>query len=173
MKTASFTGHRPERLGGYDKNDPKNVKVRAFLKTAIERLRDEGFEEFVSGGALGVDQWAAEIVLELGLKLCIALPFAKYGENWPPQSLVDLEALKAKARVVVVCEGGYFDENGKPLHWKNHKRNEWMKDNSECIIAVWDGKPEGGTASAVKGGKKAGKRFVRYNPDTEAEEPVV
>jgi len=173
MKAASFTGHRPERLGGYDKTAPKNQKVIEFLKSAIERARDQGYEEFVSGGALGVDQWAAQVVLDLGLKLCIALPFAKYGENWPLESQQYLEELKKKAsRVVVVCEGEYF-ENGKAQTWKNHERNKWMKDNSELVIAVWDGKPEGGTASACKGAKKAGKTFIRFNPDTEKEEPVV
>lgn len=57
MKAVSFTGHRPERLGGYDKAHPKNQKVIEFLRKAIAKARDDGFEEFISGGALGVDQW--------------------------------------------------------------------------------------------------------------------
>jgi len=132
----SFTGHRPERLGGYDSKHPKNQKVIEFLRKAIAKARDDGFEEFISGGALGVDQWAAEVVLELGLKLVIALPFAKYGENWPVESQAHLAFLKSKAsKVEIVCEGEYF-ENGKAQTWKNHERNKWMMNNSELIIAV-------------------------------------
>lgn len=172
-KAVSFTGHRPERLGGYDKNHITNILVCAFLRQACERLRSEGYEDFISGGALGVDQWAAEIVLDMGLKLTIAIPFAAYGENWPPESRQILEDLKAKAnRVVVVCEGSYFDEKGKPQHWKNHKRNQWMGDNGNAVIAVWDGGEKGGTASAVRYSKKIGNRFIRYNPLTKLEEEV-
>lgn len=164
--TVSFTGHRPSRLGGYDKRVGVNADVCTFLKSAIERLKAEGAEDFISGAALGVDQWAAEIVLELGLNLTLALPFAGYGENWPLESRQHLEELKKKAnRVVIVCEGEY-----KPH--KNHERNKWMLDNSQVVVAVWDGGTEGGTASAIRGVKKAGKRVLRFNPMTKAEEPV-
>ncbi len=164
-KAVSFTGHRPERLGGYGPNPTKD-DVCAFLKRAILRLRDEGFEEFISGAALGVDQWAADIALELGLNVTFALPFAGYGENWPQESRDYLEAQKKKAkRIVVVCEGEY-----KPH--KNHFRNTWMLDNSAVVVAVWNGAPDGGTASACRGLKKSGKRYIRYNPDTKQEELI-
>ena len=174
-KRNSFGPVKYRRCCGRGVKAPRTptTPVIEFLRKAIAKARDDGFEEFISGGALGVDQWAAEVVLELGLKLVIALPFAKYGENWPVESQAHLAFLKSKAsKVEIVCEGEYF-ENGKAQTWKNHERNKWMMNNSELIIAVWDGKPEGGTASAVKGGKKAGKAFIRFNPDTEAEEPVV
>ena len=172
MKAVSFTGHRPEKLGGYDKNDPKNQKVIEFLGVAVKRLQGEGYEEFISGGALGVDQWAAQVVLDLGAKLTLALPFAAYGENWPAESQKVLEDLKAKAtKVVIVCEGGYF-ENGKPQHWKNHKRNQWMADNAEVCVAIYNGDEKGGTASGVRCNKKLKRRIIRWNPNTEKEEPV-
>lgn len=165
-KSVSFTGHRPDVLGGYDKTSGVNQQVCAFLKSVVERLRDEGYEEFISGAALGVDQWAADAVLELGLKLTIALPFKDYGENWPADSQRYLAEQKTKAtRIVVVCEGEY-----QP--WKNHKRNEWMSDNSDIVVAVWNGNKEGGTASAVRYNKKKGKKMIRFNPLTCLEEPI-
>lgn len=33
--------------------------------------------------------------------------------------------------------------------WKMQARNEWMIDNSNAVIAVWDGSP-GGTANNIK-----------------------
>ena len=165
-KTASFTGHRPGRLDGYDKNSPLNSEVRAFLRSAIERLKNEGYEYFISGGALGVDQWAADIVLEMGLKLVIALPFATYGENWLKPSQDELSAQKEKAfKVHVVCEGPYAP-------WKNHERNKWMAENSSVVVAVWDWQGDGGTANAVRGAIELSRRIIRYNPLTKHEEPV-
>jgi len=32
-----------------------------------------------------------------------------------------------------------------PTSWKIQKRNEWMIDNSDATIAIWDGKPSGTT----------------------------
>lgn len=173
MKAVSFTGHRPEQLDGYDKSVGMNVGVCNFLYDIINRLRVEGYRKFISGGALGVDQWAAETVLEFpDNELIFALPFADYGENWPIDAQQALAELKKKAKeVVVVCEGKYF-ENGKPQHWKNFKRNDWMKDNSDIVVAVYNGDEEGGTASAVRHAKKAGKRIIRYNPITKQEEPA-
>lgn len=35
MKTICFTGHRPDKLGGYDWNTPKNQKIMKALKDKI------------------------------------------------------------------------------------------------------------------------------------------
>lgn len=51
---ACFTGHRPDKLGGYGDN-PLARKVKAALKEEIERAAGRGFTTFISGGAVGVD----------------------------------------------------------------------------------------------------------------------
>ena len=58
--TVCFTGHRPEALGGYDETTGINVEVRKFLAEAVTLAILKGYKTFISGGALGVDQWAAE-----------------------------------------------------------------------------------------------------------------
>jgi len=64
IKTLCFTGHRPQKLGGYEPN-PIADFVKRSLRDAIERAIKRRVETFISGGALGVDQWAAEIVLDI------------------------------------------------------------------------------------------------------------
>ena len=34
--------------------------------------------------------------------------------------------------------------------WKMQKRNIWMVDQSNVVIAVWDGKKSGGTYNCIK-----------------------
>ena len=162
MKTVCFTGHRPEVLGGYDKDAPLNLKVRENLRKAVKAFKELGYRTFISGGALGVDQWGADAVLEdPELELVIALPYKDYGSNWPPESQAYLAGQCKKAsKVHVVCEGEYAG-------WKNNERNKWMVDNSDAVIAVWNGAEKGGTAHCVKYAKEKGKPMFRYDPATD------
>jgi uncharacterized phage-like protein YoqJ len=58
--------------------------------------------------------------------------------------------------VITVCDGGYAP-------WKMQKRNEAMVNESNLVIAVWDG-TSGGTANCVKYAEKQGKEIIRINP---------
>jgi len=164
-RTACFTGHRPSSLeGGYDKESPPNQKIIAFLVRAVQRLKGEGFRTFIAGGALGIDQWAADVVLgDPELELVIALPFKGYGGNWPAESQAVLtEQLRRAKKIHVVCEGDYAP-------WKNTERNRWMVLNSEAVVAVFRGGNKGGTAHCFGYALKNGRRILRYNPDTSEE----
>lgn len=59
--TVCFTGHRQQKLGGFERN-PTTDYVKVALQGAIERAVKQKVECFISGGALGVDQWAADTV---------------------------------------------------------------------------------------------------------------
>ena len=67
MKTCAFTGHRPQHLPfGMNENDDRCVKLKEALKEQIINLIEaEDVTHFITGMALGVDLYAAEIVLDL------------------------------------------------------------------------------------------------------------
>ncbi len=58
----AFTGHRPEKLGGYADDNPVRLRIKAALTTALEVLQLERGGELaaITGMALGVDPWAAK-----------------------------------------------------------------------------------------------------------------
>ena len=60
----AFTGHRPQRMGGFNPDNPTALWVRAQLAAAIGRAIRAGFRTFIPGGALGFDYWAACAVLD-------------------------------------------------------------------------------------------------------------
>ena len=65
-RRCAFTGYRPQKMPfGYDESDPRCVEFKAKLRETIESLIGEGYAHFLSGGAQGMDQFAAEIVVEL------------------------------------------------------------------------------------------------------------
>lgn len=55
------------------------------------------------------------------------------------------------------------DEEYKP--WLMQKRNEFMVDRVDTVLAVWDGS-DGGTGNCVKYAKKIGKHMLRLLPDS-------
>ena len=53
------------------------------------------------------------------------------------------------------------EEEYKP--WLMQKRNEYMVDLADKVIAVWDSS-KGGTANCVKYAEKVGKEIIRIEP---------
>ena len=161
--TICFTGHRPQSFGGFDETIPEIRFVKDELRSVIEKAVKKGFTKFISGGALGVDQWAAEIVIELkknnpNLKLTIARPFPSQDGNWIEVSKMRYQRILSSADDVVdVSEDPFTAE-------KMQIRNQWMVDNSSVVIAVWNGK-SGGTGNCMKYARKKGKAVYRINPD--------
>lgn len=183
----AFTGHRPDKLGGYGPS-PTQDRVRARIKDFLEevgyhtcdcgksrwgRMSDlcpcgEGrcgtvsyATEAISGMALGVDQWAAEICVELDIPFTAAVPFDDHGSNWPLESQANYCDLLAKARHVQVISPGPY------AHWKMQARNKWMVNECEVLLAVWDGS-SGGTANCVRYAQQVGRQIWRIDPRSAA-----
>lgn len=66
-QSCCFTGHRPQSLPfRFNENDERCIDLKRRLKDAIiEMITQNGVTHFISGMAIGVDMYAAEIVLEL------------------------------------------------------------------------------------------------------------
>ncbi len=69
-KTCAFTGHRPQSLPfGFDESDKRCTSLKSVMRDQIVALiENEGVTHFITGMALGVDMYAAEIVLDLKSK---------------------------------------------------------------------------------------------------------
>ena len=84
----AFTGHRPQKLPWRtDEAKPGCVALKAMLAAQIVMLIEDGYTEFLSGMAPGVDMWAAQMILDLrekhpGLKLHCILPCAAQSAKW-------------------------------------------------------------------------------------------
>ena len=66
-KTCCFTGHRPQSLPfGFNENDARCYALKKALREQIIHLIEkENVTHFISGMAIGIDMYAAEIVLDL------------------------------------------------------------------------------------------------------------
>lgn len=152
----AFTGHRPNKLGGYD--DKTNLRSR-IMKRVDEVFTPYKFQNIIiiSGMALGVDTWAAEFAIAHNIPFHAYIPFVGQERMWPPAAQAHYHDLRRKAALCVhVCSEGY-------AAWKMQKRNEAMVDSCSVLIAVWDG-TSGGTGNCVQYAKSKGCKIIHINP---------
>jgi uncharacterized phage-like protein YoqJ len=160
--TATFTGHRPNKLGGYKPEDNKELLWRLH-DAVVEHIEKYKVDTWITGMALGVDQWGAKIVLKLretthpNLKLICAIPCKNHEKNWNKQSQKEWQDIVDKAdQVIYTSEDDYAP-------YLMMKRNEWMCNHSQYILAVWDG-TDGGTGNCVKYAEKQDKNIYIIRP---------
>lgn len=138
------TGHRPKslRIGALDGYHPAVLSRLTDLARAALQRRAPTLT--ISGMALGWDTALVQASLDLGIPFDAYLPFAGQELRWPAPAQRRYHELLARARrVVIVSEGGYDVE-------KMHIRNERMVDDSDFLLALWDGFPKGGTFRCVE-----------------------
>lgn len=159
-----FTGHRPTQLPWqYDESGIRYWAFkRRFRKTIISSI-EEGYKHFISGMALGIDMIAAEIVLELkstypDIILECALPCINQTAKWNDESIMRYQNILSLAdKVTTVSDTLYF--NGCMA-----KRNKYMIEHSNRVMAVYNGKKSGGTYQTINMAKIANKEVVIVKP---------
>lgn len=163
----TFTGHRPEKIGGYDENHPLRVAVKKAIADALKRAiaKYSATREIivVTGGALGVDTDAAREAHKLGLKFIVARPCSDHGDYFKgDEAKMRYKKMLALAHQVVLVNKKGYDLAGKEKCL--HARNYWMVDNCEAVVAIWDGSPSG-TSNCVNYAKKVNRPMIIINPN--------
>lgn len=151
----AVTGHRPGDLFGYDMGSEGWQWLR---QTLAEVLTGFGVPvEAISGMALGVDQVFAEVAIDEGVPVVAYVPFRGQDGRWPPESRATyLDLLAQCAREVVVspvASAAAF-----------LRRNEAMVQVCDVLVAVWNGKTEGGTYHCLQYGLAQGRPVLHVDP---------
>lgn len=131
-------GHRPRRFQ-FPESSPKCQKIKDAIAEEIERLYDnQGIRGVWVGGAMGVDTWAAEIVLELqkqpayqDIALYVAIPFPEHGADFPEKQKERYRRIIKECTDSVVVGRAFYPDSYK-------RRDYYMVDHSYCGIAVYD-----------------------------------
>jgi uncharacterized phage-like protein YoqJ len=143
----AVTGHRPDKLGGWSQPNPVYDFVVKGITAALKELNPT---HVITGMALGVDQWAAEICLDLGIPYIAAIPFEGQDSVWPPHARAKYAYLMKNAHASYLISPGPFEPR------KMQIRNEWMVCSCQTLVAVWDGS-SGGTSKCVGFAQSIGK----------------
>lgn len=144
QKICCCTGHRPQKFpfnyGGRGKEYLTYLQeLENKIKTAIV---DYGITCLISGMALGVDLDFADIVLKYrkkySLTLECAVPCPNQTLKWDKKDIARYHHILKKADKVTLVSERYTRECML-------KRNRYMVDKSDLVIAVFNGIEKGGT----------------------------
>lgn len=156
----AVTGHRPNKLWGYNLDHLNYNKLASNLKTA---LLSNDCTHAISGMALGVDTVFAKVVLRLrdsahlDIKLECAIPCLNHSSKWFGESI------KEYNKILNLADKVTYVTNEEYNNWCMQKRNEYMVDKCDLLLAVWDGS-SGGTGNCVKYAKKKDKNIYIIDP---------
>lgn len=144
--TCCVTGHRDILAEQMD-------RIQELLRREILAAIGDGYTHFISGFAAGTDMCFAEIVAELKARYPItleaAIPYP--GRMKTPDKT--FQRLIRCCDTVKIHSDSYF----KGCYMR---RNRYMVDQSQRIIAVYDGRSTGGTAATVRYARGKDVRLV-------------
>lgn len=143
----AVTGHRPEKI-------PNAFYVREQLRDAF---REQKATKVIQGMASGVDLWSARVAHKLHVPFVCAKPWAGHKPRVADRFDYN-QAIEFAEEVVDVNPSLEY-----PGPWVYQKRNEWMVDRADLVVAVWDGSP-GGTANCVAYAERCERPIRRIEP---------
>ncbi len=152
-KTVCFTGHREVSPA-----DRLLLKVR--LRKTVETLIQQGFDRFVTGGALGFDTLAAQTVLAMkslypAIRLTLVLPCRDQANGWSAANQRMYAAIRERADEVIYTAEQY--SRGCML-----TRNRRLVEESAVCVAYLN-RPTGGTAYTVRYAKQNGLAVIHLS----------
>lgn len=126
-KKVFVTGHRPDKLWGYNLQDERYVNLKELLK---KKIVESGATELYTDMALGVNTLAALAVLELkesgvDIKLHCCLPCADQDKVWVTKDRLIYQEILDKADEVEYLSNKEYDP-------------QLMKNNHHHIVDVCD-----------------------------------
>lgn len=156
MPTMAVTGHRPDKLGGYDSTTFD--QLRYFAEHLIELFEPT---LVIVGMAQGWDQAMASAALLRKVPFHAYVPFTGQESVWPEDAQKRYKALLGRAAEVKIISPGEY------AAWKMQARNEAIVDaltgDDDYLVALYSGAP-GGTANCVDYAQQRGVLVVNvYN----------
>ena len=165
LHTCAFTGHRPHKFPWRENEaDPRCVELKETLAEQIAMLVKAGVTEYVTGGADGVDCWAAEIVLAMreknpALTLRCVLPCEGQADKWSDAARERYHAILKRADSVDYVSRQYYD--GCMID-----RNHRLVESAGLLLAVFNGVRRSGTGATVNYARKLGREIIVIDPLT-------
>lgn len=143
IKRLVITGYKAHELGIFDDKHAGIPIIKQAIKERLVPLIEEGLEWIIMTGALGVETWAAEIVMDLQLeypelKYAIMTPFLDQEKRWN-------EAKQEKYEMILSLADYTTSLTNRPYEapWQFIESNKFLIQHSDGILIVYDEENEG------------------------------
>ncbi|TGB04570.1 SLOG family protein [Halobacillus salinus] len=143
MKTIVITGYKPIEMGIFKPDDPKIEFVKETIKRRIAGLLDGGLEWVLVSGQMGVEMWAAQVVLDLrengyDIKLGVIPPFQDQEKRWPEDLQMMYEELTMTADFFKPV---FNKEYEGPYQFK--AKDQFLVEHSDGCLVLFDEETDG------------------------------
>lgn len=161
----SLTGHRPNKLDGYNLDTRFYKQMRQHLMQIICYYLDR-YDQVVchSGMALGADTVWSEAIANMRfrfgsrVRFVAHVPCRNQESRWPEQSQRHYHKVLSHSDDVVI-----YSDHYTPSCMQD--RNIGMVDAADLLLAIWDGTP-GGTGNCVRAAKERNVQIHQIQPST-------
>jgi uncharacterized phage-like protein YoqJ len=132
------TGYKAHELGVFNDKHPGIKYIKKALEKRISSLLDEGLEWVIISGQLGVELWAAEVVLEFKLEfpelqLAVITPFLEQEKNWNEQKQEYYRSILEEADFVTSVTKREYEGP-----WQFKARNQFLLDHTDGMLIIYD-----------------------------------
>ena len=148
-----FAGHRPEGIL------LSETTAKGWLQFQIQQAIDAGYTTFITGMGMGVDIWAAQIVIELragnpSIHLIAVEPYPSFSAKWSEEWRSVYQEVIISADLVKRISQRYAPD-------AINNRLYWIVDHSSRLIAIYNG-TKGYTGSFVDYAQTQGLETTLY-----------
>lgn len=161
-----FTGHRPEKLPwGFYERDARCIRLKFRIEQMVEQVYQEGIRHFICGMAQGSDLYFGEAVLKLrkrypDVTLEAARPCETQAKHWKRQEQNRYQNILEQCNYETMVQHSYTPGCMQ-------RRNRYMVDHADVVIAVYNGEPKGGTAQTLAYARKQQRKIYILEPEEE------
>lgn len=148
-----FAGHRPEGIL------LSETTAKEWLRFQIQQAITDGYTTFITGMGMGVDIWAAQIVIGLraanpSIHLIAVEPYPSFAAKWSEEWRSAYQEVITKADLVKRISQRYTPD-------AINNRLYWIVDHSSRLIAIYNG-TKGYTGSFVDYAQTQGLETTLY-----------
>jgi uncharacterized phage-like protein YoqJ len=132
------TGYKAHELGVFNDKHPGIKYIKKALEKRISALLEEGLEWVIISGQLGVELWAAEVILEFKiefpeLQLAVITPFLEQEKNWNEQKQEHYRSILEEADFVSSVTKREYEGP-----WQFKARNQFLLDHTDGMLIIYD-----------------------------------
>lgn len=146
MERLWVTGYRSFELNTFNDKDPKITVIKYVLKNyLIEKLENAELDWVITGANLGVEQWTAEVAMELrkeyNLRFSVMIPYVNFAERWNENNQAKFLNIKEKADFFASTSNSPYTS---PQQLRNYQN--FMLQHTDRALMIYDpehpGKPK-------------------------------
>ena len=155
----AFTGHREAKLPWREnEEDSRCIRLKRYIYDAVEAVYIDGVRHYLCGMATGCDFYFCEAVMALReehpeVTVEAAIPCEDQPANWSEAQRRRYDRLVTECDFHTVISRSYTADCMM-------RRNRYMVDAAEYLIAVYNGLP-GGTQATILYAMRSGRKIIQ------------